>query len=288
MTRGISGGSRLSASAGDAEAETALFQSIGRVKSEEDVENSDSTSEVFARSISIARRQVEISLQSDELLRKFQGRLRASLERQRILIAAIKSAKNNQQEPPRKGHGSSSVDDDSEESENEEPRSVVRLGPDPSRRVVVKASNSSPWKSGDKSSFLRPSGSRFPPRNDEVPSSSADAAGAMNMIAMSSGVGIGGRGGSENTSSRPRLPPTAALMANDGLRMTDARSIQQEMESQLSMHRQMLLRKTDQLTLFETEGEQAAASPVPAMEAAAPWNFEATDLDEELFDFLNE
>lgn len=51
----------------------------------------DAASEVFARSVAIARRQVEIALQSDELLRRFQCRLRATLERQRHVVAAIKS-----------------------------------------------------------------------------------------------------------------------------------------------------------------------------------------------------
>lgn len=51
----------------------------------------DVASEVFARSVEIARRQAEIALQSDELLRRFQCRLRTTLERQRHIVATIKS-----------------------------------------------------------------------------------------------------------------------------------------------------------------------------------------------------
>ncbi|KAJ8600743.1 hypothetical protein CTAYLR_003933, partial [Chrysophaeum taylorii] len=63
-----------------------------RPESVEDEMFVDTANEVFARSVAIARRQVEIALQSDELLRRFQGRLRATIEHQRELVAAIRSA----------------------------------------------------------------------------------------------------------------------------------------------------------------------------------------------------
>lgn len=70
-----------------------------------------------------------------------------------------------------------------------------------------------------------------------------------------------------------------------GQRNGDARSIQIEMESHMSMHREMLLRKTDQLTLFEGD-DVVSSAPVPALDGSS-WNFEA-DIDDELFHFLAE
>lgn len=66
----------------------------------------------------------------------------------------------------------------------------------------------------------------------------------------------------------------------------DARSIQIEMESHMSMHREMLLRKTDQLTLFEGDDDVVSSAPGPALDSSA-WNLEA-DIDDELFHFLAE
>mmetsp|Transcript_8727 Transcript_8727/g.26832 ORF Transcript_8727/g.26832 Transcript_8727/m.26832 type:complete len:321 (+) Transcript_8727:74-1036(+) len=66
-----------------------------------------------------------------------------------------------------------------------------------------------------------------------------------------------------------------AVVAHNG--HDNTRSIQFEMESHMSMHREMLLRKTDQLTLFED-------APAPAALDASPWAFD----DEELLKFISE
>lgn len=57
----------------------------------------------------------------------------------------------------------------------------------------------------------------------------------------------------------------------------------QDMESHMSLHRQMVSRKNQLTTMFETD--EIASSPIPSLDACCPWNFEP-DVAAELFRFL--
>jgi len=286
----------------------------------EDETLADAASEIFAQSVAIARRQVEIALQSDELLRRFQGRLRATLDRQRLLIAAIKSGQHNgavdgqerlrlesapvdatRRQPEHRGQqrpefGSTALGPkpsatESPPSDGNNHHASPKLPP---TQPVVKATTYSRGAPPPRRASPRPSATRVVARNNELEShltsSSALTAGAMNMLAMSCGDENRPCGQTHAATSlglsRAHLGGSSLALAN-GLgpaRNGDARAMQYEMESHMSMHREMLLRKTDQLTLFETDDPASAA--VPPLDASS-WNLEA-DIDDELFHFLAE
>lgn len=65
------------------------------------------------------------------------------------------------------------------------------------------------------------------------------------------------------------------------LSQNDSERIQQDMESHMSLHREMMLRKNHLTTMFESD--EIAPSPIPSLDS--PWNFEP-DVAAELFRFL--
>ena len=276
--------------------------------------------EVFKRGAALARRQVDAVYATEDLLRNFQTQLLQSIQRQREVIHAAKRShlQSSSFAAPAFVDSSSlagwpllAPSSRTTTTAQQRPplplptasKTTTKKGPTKTRgkqhpvasssgrtRILPQRTNATDDDFQEASSRRPPSlapsltPSLAPPRPPlypntiEVSNNPARRPQAFRTVVPQPHTGVFARNTTPEDNFLPRAPrnPLSTGATPPGA----TRNIQYEMESHMEMHREMLLRKTDQLTLF---GEEAVSADHLD---TANWNFDEDS--EELLKFMNE